>query len=499
MLPALAIDSWLCEGWRMRVRTGLRWGLLAGFFVGLALPTLVHVAAPTWAEAGGCPDGGKLIEHEVKSGETLSGIAVEHGVSQKSIERANRGLDPNAIRVGQTLDICLPGTSASSSGGAKSKSASGKSCGGNKIVSVHEVGKGDTLSGIANEYGVSVDTILSRNAKLKKDPNSLKLGQEVLICADKQRSKASKTCGYRTPLHTHVVVPGEHLGEIAGRYGVRRKDLIRLNSKLKSNANLLSVGQKISVCPEIAPRARDKIEHTVQSGETLSGIAKKYNLTSNELLGFQRGKLKDANDLKSGQKLIVYRDGSVLPGFGGIDDDKGVLKSGVQMPPGKYYVVKKPTLAYGTGETVRLIQTAVSAYRRNWRSSPKIHIGDISKKGGGKFPPHKSHQHGRDVDIGYVLQGDQADETRFISASSKNLDVARTWSLIDAFLDTHEVKYIFMDYSIQKLLYEHAKKKGVSTDTLDELFQYPRGKGRGHGIIRHSSGHVNHFHVRFRG
>jgi murein endopeptidase len=175
-----------------------------------------------------------------------------------------------------------------------------------------------------------------------------------------------------------------------------------------------------------------------------------------------------------------------------------VLPSGVQLPDGKHYVVKHPTLSWGTGDTIRLIQTAVSNYRKVWRSSPMIHIGDISKKGGGSFPPHNSHQHGRDVDIGYVLTGSAADEIKFTSANSKNLDVARTWDLISAFLDTDKVKYIFMDYSIQKLLYEHAQSKGVSRDTLDELFQYPRSKNRGHGIIRHSSGHVNHFHVRFR-
>lgn len=472
----------------MRVRLGL----IAGFVAGLASPFVL----PSLVNAGGCPDGGEMIEHEVASGQTLSGIAVKHGVSQRSIERANPGLDPNKIREGQKLKVCLPGKSSSSS---KSKSKStGRSCGGGKTIAEHEVASGDTLSGIAAKYDVSVETITSRNSKLKKDPNSLRVGQVLEICAETKRTKNSKICGYRTPLHTHVVVPGEHLGEIAGRYGVRRKDLIRLNSKLKSNANLLSVGQKISVCPEIAPRDRTKLEYTVESGDTLSDIAAKYDLTTSELVGFQRGKIKDSNDLRVGQKLVVYKDGSLLPGYGAYDDDSGVLKSGVQLPSGKYYVVKHPSLSWGTGETVRLIQTAVSAYRRAWKSSPMIHIGDISKKGGGPFPPHRSHQHGRDVDIGYVLKGEKADEVRFTSANASNLDVARTWSLLKAFLDTDQIKYIFVDYSIQKLLYEHAQSKGVSKDTLDELFQYPRGKGRGHGIIRHSKGHVNHFHVRFR-
>ncbi|MFV8749472.1 penicillin-insensitive murein endopeptidase [Nannocystaceae bacterium ST9] len=494
-----------------------RAGLIAGFVVGLSSAFVLPLVLPNlWlgtALAGGCPDGGERIEHEVKDGQTLSGIAAKHGVSQKSIERANPGLKPNLIRPGQTLAICLPAavdddddddapkSSPKPDDKPKSKTSDGRSCGSSKTGKVHVVGKGDTLSGIASDYGVAVSTITANNKSLKKDPNSLGIGDEVLICLDgaqAAKAKNSKLCGGVTPLHTHVVLPGEHLGEIAGRYGVRRKDLIKLNSALASNSNLLSVGQKIRVCPEIAPHEVVELEHTVSSGETLSEIADKYDLTTNELLGYQRGKLADANDLKVGQTLRVFREGSQLPGFGAVDIDTGVLTAGVQLPTGKHYVIKTPGNAWGTGETIKLIQTAISNYRKKFGSSPAIHIGDISKKGGGKLSPHVSHQHGRDVDIGYVLKGDQADEVKFITATSKNLDVARTWALIDAFLDTDQIKYIFMDHAVQKLLYEHAEKQGVSQDTLDELFQYPRSKGRGHGIIRHSKGHANHFHVRFR-
>lgn len=488
-----------------------RAGLFAGFLVGLSSSFLLPIWLPSIASAGGCPDGGERIEHEVKDGQTLSGIAAKHGVSQKSIERANPSLDPNKIRVGQKLAICLPGadepddapksSSSSSADKPKSKTSDGRSCGSGKTSKVHVVGKGDTLSGIAAHYDLPVSTITTNNRTLKKDPNSLGIGDEVLICLDSAqaaKAKNSKLCGGETPLHTHVVLPGEHLGEIAGRYGVRRKDLIKLNSALANNSNLLSVGQKVRVCPEIAPHEVVELEHSVASGETLSEIAQKYDLTTNELLGYQRGKLDNANDLRVGQTLRVFREGSVLPGFGTVDIDTGVLTAGVQLPTGKNYVIKTPNNAWGTGESVKAIQTAISNYRKKFSSAPKVHIGDISKKGGGKLSPHVSHQHGRDVDIGYVLQGDQADETKFLTANSKNLDVARTWALIDAFLDTDHVKYIFMDHAIQKLLYEHAKKQGVSDDMLDELFQYPRSKGRGHGIIRHSKGHSNHFHVRFR-
>ena len=59
------------------------------------------------------------------------------------------------------------------------------------------------------------------------------------------------------------------------------------------------------------------------------------------------------------------------------------------------------------------------------------------------------------------------------------------------------VDYIFVDYGLQKPLYEHAKKAGMSARKLEEYFQYPRGMGRTEGLIRHTPSHKNHFHIRF--
>ena len=87
---------------------------------------------------------------------------------------------------------------------------------------------------------------------------------------------------------------------------------------------------------------------------------------------------------------------------------------------------------------------------------------------------------------------------RQMLATRSNLDVARTWALVKAFVDTGNVEVIFMDYGLQQQLYEFAKERGVGDDELDELFQYPRGRGRSHGMIRHWRSHQHHFHVRFR-
>ncbi len=169
------------------------------------------------------------------------------------------------------------------------------------------------------------------------------------------------------------------------------------------------------------------------------------------------------------------------------------MGDGILMPPGPDYTLKAELFSWGTPRTIALLRDAIHEYARP-RNVPAVHIGDISRRGGGPFPPHLSHHEGRDVDIAYVLHDPQA---RFRSATERSLDRPRTWALLHALLDTNAVVYIFVDYDVQRLLYEHAQLEGVDDVTLDRLFQYPYGRRASHGVIRHWKGHRDHFHVRF--
>ncbi|HGG57690.1 MAG TPA: hypothetical protein ENK31_07835, partial [Nannocystis exedens] len=179
------------------------------------------------------------------------------------------------------------------------------------------------------------------------------------------------------------------------------------------------------------------------------------------------------------------------------DDDPGTLKNGVQLGPGAHYEIKRAAHAWGERATLLAIQRAATIYSRTTSDGPKIHIGDLSRRGGGHFPPHLSHRSGRDVDVGYVLLGPEADDLLFRRADADNLDVPRTWALLRAFIATGYVRIIFADTSIQRLLYDYARESGVDTSTLEMLLQYPRGRNFPGGIIRDWPGHQNHFHVRF--
>jgi LysM repeat protein len=287
-----------------------------------------------------------------------------------------------------------------------------------------------------------------------------------------QKIKGHQACGFRVPLYEHEIVDGDMLSSIAARYGVRVTELVKLNPRV--NPKALKIGKTVKVCPEIAPRLREEFTYTVKSGDTLSEIGEKYGLTPREIVALQKGKLRrklEANrsDLRDGDELTLIVDGGIIPEFAPKNEDRGTLKVGVQLEPGRGYILKRPHLAFGTAAAVKAIKAALSRYKQ-------------TKAG----------------NIGLVLKGAEADEVRFRTANAGNLDVPRTWALLKAFVDNPDVRAVFLDYRLQKLLYEHARSQKISEAKLDELFQYPRGKGRNFGIIRHWKGHKDHFHVRFR-
>jgi LysM repeat protein len=321
------------------------------------------------------------------------------------------------------------------------------------------------------------------------------------------RAPTHPDCGHRMPLYEHTVERGEHLGIIAGRYGVRYGELVALNPQL-TDPDVIRPGDVIRVCPEIFPRVIQRLEHEVQPGETLSGIAQAHGLTLQALVEQQDGAIADPNHVRVGQRVVLWIDGGLVPDFLPPEPHAAALKVGgsrargargkvaTPLPPGEHVLIKRPRVSYGTPKTIELVQRALAQYQRVHRGAPKVVIGDLSRKGGGELHPHASHRTGRDIDLGYVLRSPRGKRVGRLSYA--DLDVARTWALIEAFVDTKQVVYVFVDYRLQEQLYEHARAQGVPQRELDGLFQYPHGRGRAHGIIRHWPNHRHHFHVRFR-
>lgn len=170
----------------------------------------------------------------------------------------------------------------------------------------------------------------------------------------------------------------------------------------------------------------------------------------------------------------------------------GYLVNGVQMPPGEGWQIIGGPNVWGTQETIDFLIRSIQAVNRQFPHSPRLFIGHISARYGGYLSPHKSHQAGRDVDLGFYYT---TDARWFERVSARNLDLPRTWALLKALINETDVEMIFINTSVQHLLARHAAKSGEDEAFLDRVFQV-RGKSPT-PVIRHARGHDTHIHVRF--
>ncbi len=171
----------------------------------------------------------------------------------------------------------------------------------------------------------------------------------------------------------------------------------------------------------------------------------------------------------------------------------GLLVAGAPMPPGEAWELSDPHAAYGTDETIAALRHAAEVVHAAFPKAHPIVIGHISARTGGPLSPHKSHQSGRDVDIGFYHTG--APPHGLKAATAHNVEVAPTWLFLKTILHTAAVEYVFVDARVQRLLLEHAVATGEDAAFLDEVFLSRNKNPR--APIRHLHGHHNHFHIRF--
>ncbi|HUH02045.1 MAG TPA: penicillin-insensitive murein endopeptidase [Kofleriaceae bacterium] len=307
---------------------------------------------------------------------------------------------------------------------------------------------------------------------------------------------------------SHQVSQGQTLWVIARGHGCSVDALIRANGLKRGD--IIRVGQRLRI-PDCDGRARandtaaisSTLRHVVASGETLSAIAKQYDTS---IAALRKRNRIEGSMIRPGQELEVIpgKNGSGRPIIGqsrGVPH-KGQLRDGVQLPPSGAYYRRRPARAWGTNYVVHHIKRATTLVASKYKVH-KLALGDISARTGGFIDQHRSHQSGRDVDLGlYFTKTPAGYPESFVVGNRKNLHLAANWLLISTLAATRNqdggVSKIFLDYDVQGFIYEYAKKAGVPTRTLDAMFQYPHGRNSTAGFIRHEKGHADHYHVRFK-
>jgi murein endopeptidase len=188
---------------------------------------------------------------------------------------------------------------------------------------------------------------------------------------------------------------------------------------------------------------------------------------------------------------LVRRDLASLGAMSFGTPTQGALLNAIRLPESDRWELVHPATSWGTEETIAYLATAVDAVRTEFPNTPPIYVGNISAQRGGKLRPHVSHQAGEDVDIGYYYSEPVEWYTR---ATPANLDRPRTWALIRALLSKTDVRYIFIDTRVQRLLRQYADSIGEDPQWIESVF---KGGPDGPAVIRHAPGHATHIHVRF--
>jgi len=158
----------------------------------------------------------------------------------------------------------------------------------------YTVEKNDTLYSIANKFGTTVD-------KIKKDndlrSNTLTVGTVLIIDDIKGVSSVLECYGNSSaPINNneYVVQKGDTLYGIAQKFNTTVNSIV-LSNNLKNNN--LFIGQKL-----IIPNNDNEIIHTVQKGESLYNIAKKYNVSVDQI---KKKNNLSSNLISIGQKLKI--------------------------------------------------------------------------------------------------------------------------------------------------------------------------------------------------
>lgn len=172
--------------------------------------------------------------------------------------------------------------------------------------------------------------------------------------------------------------------------------------------------------------------------------------------------------------------------------NRGALFNGVAFESNHLWQLESPENAWATPETIAALRRAVEQVHRLHPNTSRLHLGDASRPAGGTLRPHRSHQAGRDVDVGFFYTTGPA---WYAIATADNLDRPRTWTFLRALLAEGEVESVFLDHRVQSLLLEHATQRGEDPSWLESVFG---GTRRNQAPIRHARGHRTHLHVRFR-
>ena len=165
----------------------------------------------------------------------------------------------------------------------------------------YTVQRGDTLWAIARRYGTTVGEIAEINNI--SNPNLIYPGQELRITTN-STTEGEETRGTGDIIYT--VQRGDTLSKIAREYNVTVAHIVELNDI--TNPNLIYPGEKLRITESdvanLNPIPQNSYStYTVRSGDTLSRIARRFGVSVNYIV--TANNIQNPNLIFPGQILIV--------------------------------------------------------------------------------------------------------------------------------------------------------------------------------------------------
>ena len=217
----------------------------------------------------------------VKAGDTLYSIARKFNTTVNEIVNLNK-LNSTILSIGQELK--LPSKEEQND------------------YEIYTITDGDSLYSIANKYNIMVSELIDYNGL---PTTVLTVGETIKIPKKSVNQKEN----------VYVVKPGDTLYRIANTYGVSVNDLITANNL---TSNILSINQEL-IIPIKPVTEEDYVVYKVEPSDTLYSIARRFNTKVDSIKAYNN---LTSNLLNIGQILqipienteFVYQTYTIEPG-----------------------------------------------------------------------------------------------------------------------------------------------------------------------------------------
>ncbi len=242
-----------------------------------------------------------IVYHKIRRGETLGLIAAKYGVSVNQLRDWNN-ISGNKIMSGKNLRIYPDGTTNNVAVNETKNTVTTK----NNIYK-YKVKRGDNLSEISEKFGVTVQQVKKWN---NISGDNIAAGKTLKIYnSTKSSSYGDNTTKNSSNVNYYKIKPGDSIGSIAEKYGVKVSDIRNWNNisgnkilsgstlKIYSDANVNDIPNETI---KTTKNVKSTDTYTVKSGDSLYSIASNNNTTVAKLKSLNN---LNTNNIKAGQKI----------------------------------------------------------------------------------------------------------------------------------------------------------------------------------------------------